>query len=212
MQVTEIDLPDELRKWKSLDKKRWQAEVGIAKRARARRKELYTLLARGWCKQYSAIVIEPLDLKEAAIKLNEQTGEKTEFSKKARSGRVVASLYELESAIHWQAKKAGVAVFEENPESVSICAHCGGTHIKPHDEDWQMLECTDCGAQKDRKDNGASILYQSTVHGIESRTEEFHQSEIDAENKRLIAKAEKLKKMQEGRRAKRETLAMAETA
>lgn len=212
MHVTGLDLPDDLRQWKSLDKKRWQAEVGIAKRARARRKEFYTLLAREWCRQYSAIVIEPLDLKEAAIKLNEQTGEKTEFSKKARAGRVVASLYELESAIHWQAKKAGVAVFEENPETVSVCAHCGSTHIKPRDDDWQVLECADCGAQTDRKDNGASILYQSTVHGIESRTAEYHQAFIESENKRLIAKAEKLRKMQEGRRAKREAQAMPESA
>lgn len=212
MRVTGEDLPDDLRRWKSLDKQRWQAEVGMANRARARRKEFYTLLVREWCNRYDALVIEPLDLKGAALKLDELTGEKTEFTKKARAGRVVAALSELEFIIHWQAKKAGVAVFEENPETVSICAHCGSTHIKSHGDDWQVLECTDCGAQTDRKDNGASILYQSTVHGIEGRTAEYHQLTLEAENKRLIAKAEKLQKMQAGRRAKREALAMAEMA
>lgn len=212
MRVTGEDLPDDLRRWKSLDKQRWQAEVGMANRARARRKEFYTLLARDWCNRYDALVIEPLDLKGTALKLDELTGEKTEFAKKARAGRVVAALSELEFIIHWQAKKAGVAVFEENPETVSICAHCGSTHIKSRDDDWQVLECTDCGAQTDRKDNGAAMLYQFTVDGIEQRTVDYHKMALESENKRLIAKTEKLQKMQAGRRAKREALAVAETA
>lgn len=192
--------PTWLREWKSLDKKRWQAQAGIARRARDRRNRFYTELASQWCKAYAAIVIEPLDLKAAATKVDERSGEKSDFSRKARAGQRVAALYELQSAIRWQAVKHGTAVFEETPETVQVCAHCGESGLKPLESDWQTLGCAHCGAVLDRKENGATVLYQVTMQGIDSRTAHYHQEAQQKENDRLIKKAEKLQKMQQGRR------------
>lgn len=194
--------PDWLRAWKSQDKKDWQAEVGIARRARNRRKNFYTELVRGWCAEYDAIVIETLDLKEAALKLNEKTGEKTEFSKKARAGRVVASLYELQQVLKWQAIKHGVAVIEKKPATVSTCAYCGSNNIHANKDDWQRLDCHDCGAQTDRKENGATVLHQVAAPDIERDTVHYFSEQQEKENAALLKKADKLKRMQESRKAR----------
>ena len=189
--------------WRKQDKKDWQAEVGIARHARNRRKNFYTELARSWVKQYSAIAIQPLDLKEAAVKLNEKTGERGEFTKKARAGQRVAALYEFISILKWQAKKAGVAVFEENLKSVDICATCGEETTRESQEDWQVLECTACGAVHDRKINGASVFYQLVSVDAEQRTAHYHAEEAHKENERLLKKTDRLFKMQEARRKAR---------
>ncbi|CAG0882201.1 unnamed protein product [Cyprideis torosa] len=194
--------PDWLRAWKKQDKKDWQAEVGIVRRARNRRRNFYTELAREWCRNYDTLVIEPLDLKEAAIKLDEKTGEKTEFSKKARAGRVVASLYELQQVLKWQATKHGVAIIEKKPKTVGACAYCGSEKIHVNDNDWQKLDCHDCGAQADRKENGATVLYQVAAPDIQRDTELYFSEQREKETATLLKKADKLKRMQESRRAR----------
>lgn len=197
------DNPLWLREWRALDKKRWQAEVYIARRARNRRKNFYTELVRSWVKQYRAIVLEPLDLKEAAVKLNAWTGERGEFTKKARAGQRVAALFELVEIICWQAKKAGVAVFEERIESIKTCSSCGKSGMEESATDWHMLQCHHCGAVHDRKLNGASVLYQYAESGIGQRINHYHEEALLLENKKAIKKMEKLQKMQEGRRKAR---------
>lgn len=192
--------PAWLREWKSQDKKLWQSQAGIARRARDRRNRFYTDLANKWCKTYAAIVIEPLDLKTSATKIDERSGKKSEFTRAARAGQRVAALYELESAIRWQAVKHGTAVFEETPETVTICAHCHTPGLKPLESDWQTLVCTHCGAVVDRKENGATVLYQLTYPGIYQRTQHYHTESMQKENDRLIKKAEKLQKIQQVRR------------
>lgn len=192
--------PSWLREWKALDKRRWQATVSIANRARNRRDNFYTELAIGWCSQYRAIVIEPLSLKEAAAVVDETTGERTEFAKKARAGRVVAAVSELVSAIRWQALKHGVALLEENPPTVSTCSHCGGVNIMPSATDPLSLCCPDCGAETGRKANAASVLFQSCSADIDERTTAYHVAAAAKENAKLLKNAETQMRKQEGRR------------
>lgn len=196
--------PAWLREWKSKDRKLWQAEVGMARKARARRKKFYELLALEWCGNYQAIVLEKPDLKKAAKKVDDKTGERSEFTKKARAGRQIAALYELVSAIKWQAKKLGVALFEENAATVSHCSHCGEPTVTAKPDDHQVLLCSSCGAVTDRKANGAAVLYQVSATGMEERIKQFH---IDEGKKQLAAlqkKTDRLKKMQEVRRTKQQ--------
>ena len=159
-----IAFPDWVEEWRKEDRLRWQAHTHMARRARNARKTFYREQAVELARQYSAIAIEPLDLKEAATKVNETTGEKTNLSRKARSGRVVAALYELESAIRWAAVKHGTAVLDIVGKTASHCSMCGGL-ISVDDEDSQVLHCDQCGAELDRKQNGAAYAWQS-VHDV----------------------------------------------
>jgi hypothetical protein len=195
--------PAWLREWKSLDKKRWQAAIGLARRTRNRRENFYTELVLGWCREYQAIVIEPLDLKGAAQVVDDATGERTEFARSARAGRVVAAVSELVGIVRWQAVKNKVALFEENPPTVSTCSHCGSANIMPSVTDGMLLCCPDCGMETPRKANAAAVLYQLCSAGIGERTAEYHAAALQAENARLLAKAGKLQKMQEARRKAR---------
>lgn len=195
--------PGWLREWKALDKRRWQATVGLARRARNRRDNFYTELAIGWCCQYQAIVIEPVSLKAAAVVVDEATGERSGFAKKARAGRVVAAISELVAAIRWQAIKHGAALFEEHPPTVSTCSHCGAANVMPSTTDALLLCCPDCGAETGRKANAAAVLFQSRCADITERTAEHHAAAVESENARLLKKADMQMRKQEGRRKAR---------
>ncbi|GAB4059099.1 hypothetical protein [Uliginosibacterium sediminicola] len=205
-------LPDWLEAWRKEDKMRWQASSHIARRARNRRKDFYRNFAAQLAKRYSAIVIEPLDLAAAAKKVDEETGEKSEFSKKARSGRVVAALYELESAIRWAATKHECAIFELSAATVSQCAHCGESGISPNSENMQELHCPHCGAVLDRKLNGAAVAWQIVSASREDLIEDFWLKSRQLEQEQLEKSAERKRKMAEGRKNGLRTPAVITTA
>jgi hypothetical protein len=166
-------LPDWLEEWRKEDRIRWQSATHIARRARNLRKDYYRKTAKDLACRYSTIAIEPLELAEAAIKVDERTGEKTEFSKKARAGRVVAAIYELESAIRWAAAKYGAALLEvKEAETASYCSICGGNVLVDEDRH-QILHCQECGAELDRKQNGAALAWQMVNGDLESLVEQF---------------------------------------
>lgn len=192
-------LPDWLEAWRKEDRLRWQASAHIARRARNLRKSFYRQTAICLARQYSAIAIEPLDLAKAAVKVNEATGERTEFAKKARAGRVAAALYELESSIRWAAAKSGTALLELAGETASRCGFCGGD-VLPDESDGQVLHCTQCGADIDRKQNGASLAWQMVNEDLESLVEQFWTETLAARRSQEDKLAEKKAKMQEGRR------------
>src|SRR5690606_37043284 len=54
-----VEVPG-LTAWRKLDRKQWQAEFGIARRARNRRSEAWRSLARGLVNGYAAVCVEPL--------------------------------------------------------------------------------------------------------------------------------------------------------
>lgn len=196
-------IPEWLETWRHADRLRWQDQTHIAKRARNARKTFYREVAMSLARRYSAIAIEPLDLAEAAIKVNPATGEKTDFSRKARAGRVVAALYELDSAIRWAATKAGSAVLDISAGTASQCSVCGGAHVAASSDDHQMMTCSDCGAIIDRKQNGAAVAWQIVMEQRESHVEDFWIAHLGRRDEARARKAEKLEKMAEGRRSAR---------
>lgn len=194
----------ELSAWASEDRKAWQAEVGIARRARNRRRDYYRQVAIELARNYSAVVLEPLDLAEAALKVNEATGEKTEFSAKARAGRVVAAIYEFEQAIRWACAKHATAVFDlSGAPTASRCAHCGSSDVEPAATDHRMVSCRECGAQEDRKVSGAAVAWGFAIDGIAERIVDWHAATTQGRQEAKAATALRKAKMAEGRRTAR---------
>lgn len=203
-QLREIGaLPAEIEVWRKADRLRWQNETHLAKRSRNRRKDFYRKLAIQLARSYEVIVIEPLDLAKAAKKLDKVTGEKTELAKKARAGRVVAALYELESAIRWAAVKTGAAVLELTASTASVCSVCGAQELATDNENSQILRCLHCGAELDRKKNGAAVAWQIVAPQRETLATDYHTSVIDTRQKLENKKKEGLDKMAQGRRLAR---------
>lgn len=195
-------LPEWLETWRKEDRLRWQSSSHMARRTRNARRDFYRNLAADVARRYDAIVIEPLDLAEAAKKIDENTGERGEFGRKARSGLKVAALYELESAIRWAATKTQAAVLELVGKTASCCALCGG-QVQANDEDHQLLHCQDCGADLDRKTNGAAVAWQASLAQREDAVSEFWIEMRAAQDKQGAKKADRLARMADGRRQAR---------
>jgi hypothetical protein len=193
-----------LTKWVAEDRKRWQAAVGIARRARGRRREFYRQEAQRLARHHTAIVIEPLDLKAAAQKVNEVTGERGEFGAKARAGRTVAALYEFEQEIRKAATAYGRALFElKGQPTVTTCAHCGSVDIGAVEGEHQVLNCRSCGAIADRKLSGAAVAWQLSMEGVEDRIAQYHIRRRREAEEAAAAAASRKQRMAEGRRKAR---------
>lgn len=194
-----IDLP-KLIEWRKEDRKRWQHAYGLARRARNRRRETWIQLARECVQRYKVIAMEPLDLAEAAVVVDEQTGERTEFNAAARRGRVIAGLHELRRALEWQCNKAGTPLLDISAPTVSTCAHCGDGTPVSHAEDPQILQCTSCGSVTDRKRHGATRAYQLVAPHREAMATLFHQQRESVWTEGQAKAADRKAKMAEGRR------------
>ncbi len=202
LRAASLEVPDWLEQWRKIDRLDWQASAHGARRARAARKTYYREVAKDLASRYSAILIEPLNLADAALVLDERTGERTDLARKARAGRVVAALYELESAIRQAAVKADCAVLELTGETTARCAYCGGS-TKGDDTDGQVLHCADCGAVVDRKRNGAARAWQAGNEQLEEATEAFWQETLALRHAAEEKKRGKLAKMHAARVANR---------
>ncbi|MCR1347332.1 transposase [Acidithiobacillus ferrooxidans] len=195
-------LPEWLEVWRKSDRMAWQKQVYKAKSARNRRMTFYRKTALDLARQYEAVVLEMPDLKKAAEKLDEKTGEKTEWAKKARAGRVIAALYSLESALHWAACKCGTAVLHlSGEETIGACSLCGGAHVTPDPEDGQTLYCEDCGSAMDRKKNGAANAWQLANAQLEPMVTKYWETVLSKTEESALRKAEKSAKMAAGRKA-----------
>lgn len=199
MRENDIAAPDWLEEWRKKDRMQLQSATHMARSARFARRDFYRETAAKLARQYGTIALEPLDLKTAAIKVNEVSGAKTEFAKKARAGRVVAAISELESAIRWAASKNGSALIEVGNETVAICGICGGT-TEDYPEDGQLLQCNSCGAEIDRKKNGAAISWARVNAQYEDVVTQYWLDRQEMREKTTLLKADKLMKMSEGRR------------
>ena len=196
--------PEWLEDWRKEDRMRWQSAAHIARRARNRRRDFYRKVALDLAEGYEAIVIEPLDLAGAAQKIDPATGERSEFAKKARAGRVVAALYEFESALRWAAVKTEAAVLDLHAATASACAYCGGI-VKADPEDIQLLNCEACGAQIERKANGAACAWQLASAEREGAVARYWVERNAAISGAKEKKADKMTRMAAGRRAARKT-------
>jgi len=200
-------LPEWFASWARADRLQWQSTAHIAKNARNRRKTYYREQAKTWASQYSAILLESIDLDCAAKKLDEKTGEKSGFAKKARSGRVIAALCELESAIRWAAEKNGAAVLElMGEETASQCGICGGNQLQGDENEGQRLHCNDCGAVLDRKKNGAAVAWQIAREQYESLVSDYWKTHLDnqrAADEKRSARKEKMASARAANRAQK---------
>lgn len=195
-------MPEWLEAWRKTDRMAWQKQVYKAKSARNRRMTFYRKTALDLARQYEAVVLEMPDLKKAAEKLDEKTGEKTELAKKARAGRMIAALYSLESALHWAACKCETAVLHlSGEETVVACSLCGSAHVVPDPEDGQMLYCEDCGSAMDRKKNGAANAWQLANAQLEPLVTKYWETVLSKTEEAAMRKAEKSAKMAAGRKA-----------
>lgn len=196
-------MPEWFELWRKADKRRWQKQVHLAKSARNRRGTFYRQTALDLARRYEAMVLEMPDLKKAAEKLNELTGEKTDLAKKARAGRVIAALYSLESALHWAACKCGTAVLHlSGEETVKSCALCRGVSMVTDPEDGQMLYCEDCGSTVDRKKNGAANAWKLAKENLEPLVTEYWETVLTKTQEAAQRKVEKAQKMAAGRKAR----------
>jgi predicted RNA-binding Zn-ribbon protein involved in translation (DUF1610 family) len=196
-----IAIPEALEAWRKKDRMQWQTQASLARTARNRRKTLYRQVALDWAQTYQTILIEMPDLKKAALKLDEKTGEKTELAKKSRAGRTLAALYELESAIRWAACKCGSAILKlQGEHTASTCSLCGGITLQTDEEDSQVQYCPNCGSTVDRKKNGAANGWKAAHADLESLVTEYWQTVLEQRTKAAERKAEKSAKMAEGRK------------
>lgn len=196
-------LPEWLAVWRKKDRARWTLCAHGARRARNRRRTFYRDVAIELARKHTAIVIERPDLATAVVIVEEKTGERTEFAKKARAGRVVAALYELDSALRWAARKCDTAVFDLKGATASRCSLCGSDEVVADDKNSQQLHCHGCGAELDRKANGAAMAWQLVGDDLEGLVESYWAEALaearDADEKRT----ERKRKMAEGRRKAR---------
>jgi hypothetical protein len=186
--------------WVARDRKHWQEAVGVARRARNRRRQFYREIALDLARRYTAIVIEPLDLQRAAKKIDEATGKRGEFNRKARSGRTVAAIYEFESEVRKAALDHGRALFELTGElTVGRCAHCASEKVDASADDAQVLTCAACGAVSERKRSGAAVAWQFVRVGLEKRVMDCHQAAKDAAKSMEHGALARKRRMAEGR-------------
>lgn len=113
--------------WIAWHRRRWQAAVGLARRARGRRRDFYRVLALRLATRHRAIVVEPINLRAASPTRDQSTGEWNMFSRHARAGRLVAALNELEQAIRWACARHRTPVFELSGPTASPCSACGAS-------------------------------------------------------------------------------------
>lgn len=212
LRETGVELPEWLERWRKADKLQFQSQAHIARRARNARKTFYRTVAADLASRYATIAIEPLDLKAAAIKVDKITGEKTDLARKARAGRVTAAIYELESALRWAATKHGCAVLDIQGKTATYCSICGGK-VANDDASSQLLHCDGCGAELDRKQNGAALCWIACNDRYEDVVTDFWTQTAEAQREKTAKNAEKKERMMSGRAAARaRTQSVAENA
>lgn len=192
---------DFLTKWRSVDRIAHQSAVGLARSARGMRKNFYRNLALRQCQQYEAIVLDQPDLKEAALKINEASGERNELGAMARSGRVVAALYEYVAALTWAAAKCSTTLISVGGDSASVCSHCGNIGLQTVEgTQYQQQVCPSCSAVVDRKCNAAAGAYQLLCSDVEAHVQASSDQRAAAAQAAEAKKVERQAKLLESRK------------
>lgn len=201
---------DALSTWAQIDRNLHIQADALGKRARNRRWNNYQEQALALVRGARMVAMSHLDLAAAAVKIDEETGERSDFTAAARRGRTDASISELVSAIKWVCNKSGTPlVLVEGEESVGGCGYCGGK-TQDNPDDWQLLDCSGCGAQVERKHNAAARLYQLVEPHQSALAAEHEQQQAEAWHTSVTEQAERKAKMAEGRRTTRANREQAE--
>lgn len=188
-----------LETWRKKDQMRWQTSAHLAKRARNVRRDFYRNVAMELARQYQAILLEPIVLAAAAKKVDLITG-KYKRSMKNRSGRTIAAIYELESAISWAAAKTGAALLEISGKTATTCAVCHSEGVVPDPKDLQRVRCATCEAVLDRKQNSAASAWQAATSELDSWLVVHRTHAGDAWSKQIRARNDKNERMAQARR------------
>lgn len=194
----------QLTTWRAADRLAHQASVGLARSARGMRKDFYRNLALRQCQRFEAIVLDQPDLVDAAVKIDEVSGERNELGAQARSGRVVAALFEYTGALKWAAARCGTTLIEVDGETANICSHCGNIGLQTVDgTQFQQQQCPACAAIVDRKCNAAASVFQRMSSTIDDEVVKAAEKHAAAAQAALIKQRERLAKVQEAARRRR---------
>ncbi len=189
--------PEWLMDWLTEDRKMWQASVLLARRARHRRRDFYRRAALDLCRNYSALVISPMELKETAARIDARTGLRNPLGAEERSARLGAALYELEEAIRWACAKHGTALFER-VAPVDCCVHCGAP-VPESDTPGRPASCSHCGGLVDDLLVGAARTWQQAIDGLETRIVDFHAAASRARLEQAQQRKKRLERMARNR-------------
>lgn len=157
-----------LDQWVAQDRKNWQAAVLTARRARGRRRQFYRLLALDLVRTYSVLVMQVPDL-ERASRATQANGSWSDFSRHARSGRAIAALNELVSAIRWAAARHATPLFDVNGPTTRVCCACGSPVIQALPRRRSSLLCKGCGQAHAANVNAAVVAWKEAYHGLDCR-------------------------------------------
>ena len=193
-------LPDWLEEWRREDRLLWQRAAHGGWHARNSRRNFYRHVAIDLGRRYDAIAIEPVRLQDAALEVNPRTGTRSEFGLRARAGRVVAALSELEAAIRWAAVKTSSALIEVACGSATECALCGDL-LSPGNQDPQVMICSGCGAVLDRKRNAAALVWRQVAACRDDLLERCRVARVTAAAEQQQRKTVRLQRMAASRSA-----------
>jgi hypothetical protein len=172
------------------------------RKAQNQREYFYRQIASEYAKKYQTLVITKIDLKKAAEKVNEVTGEKTEFNAKARSGRVDASVSTLKESFIKAFRQAGSVVVEHSGKVTNTCSSCGAESlidsIKALSQD-----CTNCGEHFETRKTNAAINLLQVVTSVDNLVDDFKSEGAEKLALAAASKLERLAKMQAANAKKR---------
>ena len=191
-----------LTRWAELDRRLWAATAFGSRKAAMARRYFYRGIAAHLARGYDCCAVTDIDLRAAAKKVDEVTGEKSDFNSKARSNRVRAALSEFRGALVQAFSSAGgVVVAAEYAPLASTCSACGHDAIIDDRADYQQQSCPSCGEHYGRKANAAANLHQ-LVSGVSNLADDCRLEAAEKAAVAATARVEKLKKMQEAARKK----------
>lgn len=132
-----------------------------------RREDFYRCRAKEIAETYAQIALDKMDLQQLAALENEQ-GEATELTQKARFQRTVAAVSVLREWIVKQSVKTGASVDSFSLASSEICHKCGDK-VQARSAS-SVRTCLSCGASWDEDSNAAINLYRALENGQGARS------------------------------------------
>jgi len=145
-----------LEQWRKSDATLWERCAHTRRRALNRRRNFYLSLAAQWANRYETLMLHDLDLTKMAMIKDDTTGEHNDLGAKARHGRYVAALSELESACVQAMQKNGGRVVVVSDGTASQCSVCSAD--VPELSSTVEVSCPSCGEAIEKRTNAAANL------------------------------------------------------
>lgn len=185
--------------WVAEDRKRWQAALLTARRARGRRRDFYRRVALELARRHTAVVIEPLDLK-AASRATVFGGEWSGFSRHARAGRAVVALHEFQQSIRWACARHGTPVLEVTGPTTHYCAACGHEDMVAQLGGGARLFCLHCAADVEKGANAAAGAWRKVQTNLKVHLAAYRRLADVGQKQRIAARARRVEAVSARRR------------